>query len=611
MTAMELYSEPFAKTGNITGEGFRRLLGRPALGLLQTVIREALQNSIDATLPDRGPRVLLKSRILRGSEFEALRDALFSSLPGDTDAIALRDELAGECLKVFEIADFGTSGLAGATRADVVADGPEDPDFVNFMRNVGAARDTHQGGGTYGYGKTSLYALSRHSTILVDSQTTCNGTAVRRVMGCRLSGTFDATEGDVRKRFTGRHWWGRLDSTSGIEPLEGDEAVRLATALGLPERDTLETGTTIMIISPRLDDDQEGEKRLPVGPHLLETVLWNFWPRMCRDTPGPRKLSVSIQADGDDVIVPDPEDYPPLDHFARALSEVRSGGGQVVSSQRPIRDLGRLSLVKGLRSDRYPAALRADSPFPRQSSHIALMRPVELVVKYVEGEAFSDARFEWGGVFVCSDDDEVEAAFADAEPPAHDDWIPVNLPKGRSRTYLNVGLKRINEAARTFANPFSTTVKSEKSGPSLAFTATLMGKLLEPGSATGPGRKLGGGGGGGSSQKTKVSSPRFSHLEIADGRKIAVFEADLSNDGSSPDLMLTAMPHLVMDGGATSSDDVDIGFDGRVLELTVADEASQSGSMEIGTMAGKVTCRVPLPDDAAIGLRLFLKEGSG
>ncbi len=608
MNAMELYSEPFAKTGNITGEGFRRLLGRPALGLLQTVIREAFQNSMDATIPGRGPRVLLRSRILNGLAIDTLRDAVFSDIPEDANGSPLKEALLGECLRVFEIADFGTTGLAGPTRADLVGDGPEDPDFVNFIRNVGAARDTHQGGGTYGYGKTSLYALSRHSTILVDSQTTCDGTAVRRLMGCCLGETFDAIQGGIRKRFTGRHWWGRLDGTGGVEPVEGDEVVRLATALGLPERDALDTGTTIMIVSPRLDDDSEEEERLPVGPHLLETVLWNFWPRMCRDTPRPRKLNVSIEVDGHDISVPDPEDYPPLDHFARALSEIRAGHGQVLSSQRPIKNLGRLSLVKGLRSDRHAASLRADSPFPKQASHIALMRPVELVVKYVEGEAFSDSRFEWGGVFVCSDEDEVEAAFADAEPPAHDDWIPDNLPKGPSKTYVNVALKRINEAARTFANPLSASGKSDEGGPSLASTAALMGKLLEPGSAKGPGRKPGGGGGGGSSRKTKVSPARFSHLELDGGRKLAVFVADLSNDGRSPELMLRAVPHLVMDGGAASAEDLDIGFCGQVLDLTVADETNHGGSMAIGLMAGKVTCRVPLPDDAAVGLRLSLEE---
>ena len=43
MKNLQLYSEPFAKTGNMAAEGFKRLLGRPTLGLLQTLIREGIQ----------------------------------------------------------------------------------------------------------------------------------------------------------------------------------------------------------------------------------------------------------------------------------------------------------------------------------------------------------------------------------------------------------------------------------------------------------------------------------------------------------------------------------------------------------------------------------------
>jgi hypothetical protein len=34
--------------------------------------------------------------------------------------------------------------------------------------------------------------------------------------------------------------------------------------------------------------------------------------------------------------------------------------------------------------------------------HIALMRPVELVVKYLEGNPLPDARLEWAGVFIAA-----------------------------------------------------------------------------------------------------------------------------------------------------------------------------------------------------------------
>src|SRR6056297_1487011 len=250
MSRLSLFSEPFARTGNISAEGFRRLLGRPALGLLQTVLRESVQNSMDAAKNGRGPRILIRLRTLTDEERAALSDQVLTSLPSSAESDRLLSEfLKSDRPRVMEIADFHTTGLAGPTRADVPSDNGEDPDFVNFMRNVGAARDTYQGGGTYGYGKTSLYAMSGCSTIVVDSETTTSGVPVRRFMGCHLGAAFDADGVDgVRRRFTGRHWWGLPEGETTVEPAEEDVARDLAARLGMPARDRGETGTTIMML---------------------------------------------------------------------------------------------------------------------------------------------------------------------------------------------------------------------------------------------------------------------------------------------------------------------------------------------------------------------------
>ena len=64
MISLSLHSEAYSRTGNIAAEGFRKLLGRPALGLIQTVIREAMQNRRDAATGDFGPSVLRRARHL-------------------------------------------------------------------------------------------------------------------------------------------------------------------------------------------------------------------------------------------------------------------------------------------------------------------------------------------------------------------------------------------------------------------------------------------------------------------------------------------------------------------------------------------------------------------
>lgn len=610
MRPLALYSEPFARTGNIAGEGFRRLLGRPALGLLQTVIREALQNSVDATPEGKAVEVKLRYRVLTGDALEQFRQLTFSDLPPcatepeeieGEEAQGLHSVLKEASLGIFEIADFNTSGLGGPSRADAVSDG-EDLDFVNFLRNVGAARDTHLGGGTYGYGKTSLYALSKCSTIIADSQTTCAGQPVRRIMGCHLGNAFQSDYQGSPKRFTGRHWWGREDGEGGVDPLEGLEAVQLADALGFPERDEVRTGTTIAIIAPHVAEDAS------LASDLVETVLWNFWPRMCASTVPERRISISLDIEGEMIPIPAPETFPPLDLFAQALAQARDGQGKDICSQRPQARLGNLAIVHGLRSPRAGLVQREDSLVPAQSAHIALMRPIELVVRYLPGEAFADDRLEWAGVFICSDDPVVERAFADAEPPAHDDWSPDMLPKGREKTFVNVGLREIRREAQTYAQPKGLTIRSDDKGPSVARTATKLGKLLSQTSSKGPGRRASAGGGG--KRKTiSISPPRFIKLDTLDGQRIAVFEAELRNDGSQPEMLLHATPQLVIDGSLEDSRDLPDSYGISLLDMTLRDEIAPPEGIRIGKQGGQVVCRVTMPEDAAVGLRFSFEEG--
>ncbi len=612
MTPLDLHSEQFARTGNIAGEGFRRLLGRPALGLLQTVIREALQNSVDAAPEGAKVEVLLRFRTLEGDALARLRDLFFRALPPeeadatseDDESASLREIMREERVSLLEIADFNTTGLGGPTRADVVP-GDEDLDFVNFLRNVGAARDTYHGGGTYGYGKTSLYALSRASTIIADTQTTCDGAPVRRIMGCHLGDAFEAKKDGRRCRFTGRHWWGRLDSEDGVEPLEGPQAAELSEFLGFPLRDASQPGTTIAIVAPHVDRGED------LRAELVETVLWNFWPRMCSSTASERKIEVRLEFEGEEVDIPAPENYPPLDLFAEALRNVRGrGSGEVrtISSRRPVANLGRLSIVRGLHAPRNLMALREESPMRGQAHAIALMRPVELIVRYLPGEAFADKRFEWAGVFVCSEEDEIEKAFAVAEPPAHDDWIPDMLPTGRSKTFVNVALRELKLAATTYVQPSVMLASGEDRGPSVARTAAKLGRLLSRTSGKGPGKPTSPGGSG-RRKKITITAPRFVGLAHEEGQRIAKFEADLTNDGSRPELILHASPHLILDGSSASAEDLPDDIKINLVDMTLGDLSAGAEGIRIAALEGTVSCRITVPEDAAVGVRFSFEEG--
>lgn len=597
----------------MAAEGFRRLLGRPALGLLQTLIREGIQNVMDAANGDLGPTVVVRLRTLTQDQQVALSDQVLAERPkNDATRAEIDAALAKPNLRVLELCDFGTEGLSGPTRADAPHDQKDSLNFVNFLRNVGAARDIHHGGGTYGYGKSSLYAMSSCSMIVVDSQTHWSGRRERRFMACHLGAAFDATaDNGERRRFTGRHWWGGLDGTDSIEPATDGIAEQLSTALGMLARSERDSGTSILIIDPLLGDE---DMRSTVDD-IVETVLWNFWPRMTATTPADRRLTVKVELEGETVFVPPPEEFPPLDLFADAMAEHRAKGGDLkqIWCGRPKRLLGNLAMRKGLRADRRGPAVRDDSCIPKQSSHIALMRPVELVVRYIEGDPFPDSRFDWAGVFICSDNDEIEEAFALAEPPAHDDWIPDNLPKGNAKTFVRVALRELNETACPHfaqASPNSAVVDR---GPSLAATATVMGSLLDQVSSKGPGKPRPRSGTSGRRKSLAVSAPQFDGLQLAgDGQPIARFRAELHNDASDKDLHLIAEPYLVVDGGSTASTDLPNGFNLRVEQISLGDiRKSPDGPwIHAGHQGGTVEVLVPTVPDAAIGLKLRLESRS-
>ena len=493
---LSLHSEQYASTGNI-GDNFRRLLGTPSLDPLQTVIREAVQNIADAALPPTGPEILIRLRRLTRGQRRILHSHVLSTSPPEPRSRELFDAMRSRnALTVMEICDFGTKGLGGPTRSDRIPVADDTTDFIDFLRNIGTARDTDQGGGTYGFGKVALYRASRSSTIVVDTLPHGAGPSARRLIGCHVGRSFERPDDGYRARFTGRHWWGVPDPKDEIvDPVTGRAARELASALGFPARSGDQSGTSIMILNfDAVDEDLQS-----VGRRVVEGLLWNFWPRMMHDAPAAKRFACRVEVNDSPLEIPLPENFPPLDLYSKAMRAARARTGNDIRSlfsQRPVRRLGTLAIEKGQRAPRRPL-VSEDSLFPEASHQIALMRPVELVVKYLEGTALPDERLEWAGVFVASSEDEVESAFSDSEPPAHDDWICDGFPpRSRAKHYVRSALWQLRETARDIGAAATGPTASAASGPPLARAAGRLGDVLERVGGDGAGQQNRRGGSG-------------------------------------------------------------------------------------------------------------------
>jgi hypothetical protein len=400
----------------------------------------------------------------------------------------------------------------------------------------------------------------------------------------------------------------------------GGAAASLWDAVGGCPRDRNEdTGTSIMILDPdlRMDvagqdvegDASSGGDPADLGVHILERVLWNFWPRMLHTTPEERRLHLEIEVDGEAFEIPRPEDCPPLDLFARAMNILRSGQGDAVMCGKPIAMLGSLAISRGLRGDRLPI-FGQGGLFPSHASHVALMRPAEMVVCYLKGDALPDERTEWGGVFVTSEAREVEEAFASSEPAAHDIWDPTGLPKGHARTYVSVAMRRLKEAADAVARPAAAPSATPAAEQSVAAVASRLGTFLAGVGEGGPSRGRGPGGPGGRGpRRQQVSSPVFTRLETWQGQRTALFTMTVSGQGALSALSLT--PMIAMDGGGAPAAGLDLGPVPQVVGVeTDGGQAFEAGeAIDFGDFEGELTVRLTVPDNCAVGLRAELTQG--
>lgn len=496
---LEWIGEPYPAHGGLAADGMSRLLGRPELPVGTVLVRELAQNSWDARTGTGPVRFTVRGRTLATAQAEALRAAVFGAA-GDVPRGVLdplRSTLRRNRIEVLVMSDRNTRGLAGPDRADQ----PGSPrDYVDFVLNVGVPRSEEGAGGTYGFGRTIAYHVSRAHTIVLFTRTTDEaGRPVERLIAASLGPEFEHNG----RLHTGRHWWGLRDTRSGAPlPLTGPQATRLAEQIGLGTEEG--PGTDIMILDPHLHFDDSESADIP-GPgealhELAEEITWQLWPKMLpREKP---PMEFSVLRDETPIPVPEPENHPVLRWYAaayRRLDRPTRGGDEPGWAQpRPIRRyrerVGTLAMQPypspADDRDRRPGRLHPPAPV-----HVALLRSPRLVVRYMPVPAGTDAATAWAGVFVASE--EHDDAFAAAEPPTHDDWNPAHVDDQTQRSIVRVALRRIREAAGDVVRPPDDEMSSV--AESTHRVATLLGDLVgvagrpTPGSGR-PERRKGGGG---------------------------------------------------------------------------------------------------------------------
>lgn len=633
MTLIRLHSEPFSRDGNIAADGAARLLGQPALSPLELVIRETIQNSWDASLKTRStPRYSIRIRYLEQSQMDAIR-SFFKELPpqhaNEPIAGMLRRFLMSSGL-VMEICDERTQGLDGTTSASTALQEGESANFVNFIRNIGSARDLAQGGGTYGFGKSSLFKISRCKTIIAHSAIADGEANEHRLIAKALGAAFDHDG----RRFTGRHWWGAIgeDRSGSVDPILNDAARELASSLGFLERYTSEQrGTSLMILDPDLEEfdpsgDFAGSPQTEIRNHLSarlqDTILWHCWPKFTRRSDGSLPMECQLSILDQNFPLPDPSTIQPLWLMTQALAEARAKQDQIIC-QRPKQVLGFFGQSAASldlpADDRFRRHLGDSALIPERLHHVALLRPAELVVRYMEGSINEQDERQWAGVFVTDigENEMVEKAFAMSEPPAHDDWQPKSaqaLTK-HQRTFVTVALTRIRSRIRALSG---RDIKKDRftdgeSRTSLAALAGDIGRsLIGSGPGGADGRKPSAGGGGGGRRPTlRLGTPISEGTSLQDGLPVARFRVRLTGPGDAKP-SVTFQPWVQMDEGGKDP----IAPNGKAPEVIGVEIDSQpvpfgeNGYIcQVASAGTTIQVLVSIPDYVAVGITAEIAEG--
>lgn len=313
-------------------------------------------------------------------------------------------------------------------------------------------------------------------------------------------------------------------------------------------------------------------------------------------------MGFRTKLNGVDMALPDIDDCPPLDIFAAALRNLKAGEGIHIDCQRPRQHLGLLRIEKEPKGQRLPGfGPQDDEMFPEASCHVALMRPAELVVKYLDGNLLPPAA-EWGGVFVCTDEHEVEHAFAMSEPPAHDDWCPKSMPKGNAKTYVRVALRRIKEHMEQVAGV--TQIVTTGNGAELASLSGRMGALLDGaiGDGLSPSRRAGRR--GKSSRKPNslriVNFEGYGPAEWGEGEVLAWFSFGVESP-EPREITLSGHPKVFIDG--ENSDDAPDG-DRPEIRVWLNKDEELLGTSERITLdssdASTIWVGITIPADCAV-----------
>ena len=262
---------------------------------LESLVRETLQNSLDAKIDGRvsmrmtlyelprsstrykkfmvesGIDPDLKKRVAASAEAAGSASQFGIRLSTGTRVL----EAQQQPLRLLKIEDFGARGLGGEENGRKGA-------FAALVRDEEHSDKANQNaGGLFGVGSKTLFSASQIMTVFFASRV-----AGEEGRGIRLIGKSHLGNHAVgQQEYAGQGWWGVPDLPDGaVSVWDGDAQSHLGSLLldrVPPKGEKRQTGSSMLIVGFSEDhaDDQTGEE---VVERIARAAAEYFWPAMLR-----------------------------------------------------------------------------------------------------------------------------------------------------------------------------------------------------------------------------------------------------------------------------------------------------------------------------------------
>lgn len=266
---------PKANMGHQQGNRADISLFDKPIGIVQTVVREAIQNSLDAKAGDNIYMEFKVHRVPKRDlpDFDGLTkhlDAIVKSKQDFSQNIKemFRDSLkeinSSSEIEVLEIADFQTSGLGGINfQGDIeeVTDKSKKA-WTRLLFQQGIQESTGLSGGSYGFGKLACFHMSKitsvfYSTLNKDNEFGFIGKSM--IPDHKLDNEYKTAPG----------FWRLENADPNLRPIGETNIENIPKAFRRSE-----VGTSIFVLCPKYDGNAS------LADLLRNAVLMNYYPAL-------------------------------------------------------------------------------------------------------------------------------------------------------------------------------------------------------------------------------------------------------------------------------------------------------------------------------------------